>query len=285
MFKAFSLLLLLSLSSLESKSPSKCATELQEILFEPQSYAKEYMTKVAANFNLGKALLFTPQSDSYIQTFEQEWGVTIELFDASNICVNNSQSVCSAVQQEFNYVATVYNITIPEAYILSSLQISFTGTVTSNAGIGNYTLTSPAGTTVILSNQNLCESSNLGTFEIGFADDATGQFICDSPNEGAIISPTEPLSTFNGESTLGIWALNLSALSENLVNIVTFTYCQTNTNTTCPRDAMKALTNLPGFRYDSGSQTVYYTEDIFDDFGNFKQVTISRPVNGIFVKK
>ena len=62
----------------------------------------------------------------------------------------------------------------------------------------------------------------------------------------------------------------------------TLSYSQTNSAINCPRDVMKALTNIPGYRYDFGNGIVYYTEELFDKYGNFKQVTISRPVNGLY---
>lgn len=87
------------------------------------------------------------------------------------------------------------------------------------------------------------------------------------------------MSTFNGERTVGPWVL--TGTGDLVVLLIQLNYCQLGPFN-CPRDVMKALTNIPGFRIDSG--IVYYTEDVFDAFGNFKQVTISRPIDGLYSK-
>lgn len=292
-FKALAFTLLSSLALIRADvDKSKCSAELQGIVFEPQTYGKDYMSKVAANFNRGKALLFTSQADSYINSFQQEWGVTVSIADAPAICkvvtVNPDCSSTTAVPTQGGGVFRPITFTFPvtDNYIISSLSVNFTGNTGGTSGTGAYSLSSPANTVVNL-NVNDCFSGTpaaASVFRLGFEDGASGQIDCaDLPTE-VVINPIEPLSTFNGESTSGSWILTLTQNPEATITGVTLNYCQAVPipAVNCSRDKMKALTNIPGYRYDSVTQTVYWTEDVFDAFGNFKQVTFSRPINNIY---
>lgn len=101
-----------------------------------------------------------------------------------------------------------------------------------------------------------------------------------------MINPVDPLSTFNGEDTLGNWMLTLSD-DTIILDEITLNYCgSSGSGTSCSRDVMKALTNFPGYRYDPSTQMAYYTQEIFDQFGNFKQVTLARQVvDGLCINK
>ncbi len=272
-----------------SRTPSKCTKDLEAILFEPQSYAKEYMTKVAANLNLGKALLFTPQADSYIQTFEQEWGVTIEIFDAFDICTAVAPALICASTNAGDFQDLVSDIPVTDNFVISSLSINITGAAGAG-GLGAYSLTSPASTVVQLCD-NLCsiETPTSG-FTVGFADEGASNFDCNQLLSNQILDPIQPLSAFNGESTAtaGTWVLTMNAQVEAGALAATLTYCYVSSGpapgSACSRGAMRAVTNVPGFTYNPYTQTVYCTEDIFDAFGNFKKVTISRSINGIYLK-
>ncbi len=288
MFKSLALTLLSALAAVEAVS-EKCTNELGGIVYEPQTYAREYMTKVAANFNLGRAALFTPQADSYISSFEQDWGVTIQVLDADSICLTNIVTNCStALSEPLKSLLT----SDPELYIpignnvtISSISISIEGQVPGSGGFGTYNLTSPSGTVVELSATPICVGESIDDyFNLIFTDDAPSTYDCATQNSSIILAPTQPLSIFAGEYSGGFWNLTSSIVEGSLYS-AQITYCQSSSDITCSRDAMKALTNIPGYRYDSGSQMVYYTEDVFDAFGNFRQVTISRPINGLYLKK
>ena len=70
------------------------------------------------------------------------------------------------------------------------------------------TLTSPAGTSIVLFNNSCDDFRNVAaTF-----DDSAQAFVCSSvaPAIQGIVKPLGLLSSFNGESTLGIWVLTVS---------------------------------------------------------------------------
>ena len=285
----FAALLSAFVGAKEIIDPSKCAAELQGALFEPQTYAKDYMQKVAANFKIGSALLFSPNANSYINSFENEWGVTVSINDALNICGATTENTCysTVVNDPIDPNPGEYTFSITDDIVISSLNISITGAAGGDGGLGTYTLTSPANSAVLLSDTNICGGTSTdAAFSIGFADGSTETITCspEGQNAGTVLAPTNSLSNLNGESTLGDWLLTVTG-AEVVISSITLNYCSSSSSTSCSRDVMKALTNIPGFRFDSATQTVYYTEDIFDQFGNFKQVTISRPINGIYLKK
>lgn len=288
MLKSLALTLVSVFAAVEAVS-EKCTNELGGIVYEPQTYAREYLTKVAANFNLGRDALFTPQADSFIQSFEQEWGVSIQVLDADSICLTNTVTNCSTAffspdkaltEVPFVPIPVENNVTI------SSIVVNAGGIVINVAGLGSYNLTSPSGTTIVLSADNICSSqSSSGNFSLVFTDDAPSLYNCATQSSGIILAPTQPLSTFVGEYSGGNWLLYFDLPDGASLEEVSIDYCQSISKTTCTRDAMKALTNIPGYRYDSGTQMAYYTEEVFDAFGNFKQVTISRAINGLYLKK
>jgi hypothetical protein len=270
---------------------SKCSAELQGILYEPLTYGKDYMTKVAAEFNKGKALLFTAQADSYIAKFEQQWGVTVNTKSPLNICsAYVTNTIITSIPVSFNNSIFDYSFSIPasEAFIIENLTIAVTGNTGGNRGLGRYILTPPSsiGPSIALSEINFCLwSSTNGPFSLGFADGATGVIECTAQNAGTVVAPYEPLSQLNGQNSTGEWVLNAVNGEGLSVYTITLTNSQSNYTNSCSRDVMKALTNIPGYRYDRNEQTAYYTEDVFDANGNFKQVTISRPISGMIVKK
>jgi hypothetical protein len=269
---------------------SKCSAELQGIVFEPQTYGKDYMTKVASEFNRGKALLFTAQADSYISTFEQQWGVTVTTESPFNICSALTANTTTRIPVTLTPSGPYYYFTIPEgeAFTIQDLTIDVTGNPFGSAGWGNYALTTPAsiGSVVITLMFNTCAgSSTTGPLSLGFADGGTGSIDCDNQNAGTIVAPVDSLAQLNGLSSAGDWTLFAYNGNNLLIDTLTLTNSQTAFPISCSRDVMKALTNIPGYRYDSATQTAYYTEDVFDSNGNFKQVTISRSISGMIVKK
>ncbi|MBX2893501.1 MAG: proprotein convertase P-domain-containing protein [Saprospiraceae bacterium] len=68
-------------------------------------------------------------------------------------------------------------------------------------------LISPAGTNVLLFKER-CASYN-GPFNIGFDDSSNGAFGCPPPNNGSMAKPAEALSAMNGESSAGVWTLQV----------------------------------------------------------------------------
>ncbi len=277
--KTMLLVLLFSIFAvISAQTPAKCARKLQAALYEPQIEAKNYLKKLTANLKTGSALLFTPQAASYLAQFEQQWGVNVTLSEAPNICKEftpepnctvftenqpNSQAVFEVPELQFTYITVTFN-----------------GTVTTNAGIGNYQLIGPGQDSIelTLNASNICYGNiAAGSFSIGFADGSTTYFNCASPNSGTVLAPDEPLSTFDGVNTEGNWTLIRQGGNAQF-DIANLNFCfQPASIMICSRDVMKALTNIPGFRIDSGM--AYYTEDIFDQFGNFKQITIRYLVN------
>jgi subtilisin-like proprotein convertase family protein len=69
------------------------------------------------------------------------------------------------------------------------------------------TLTSPAGTSVVLYQEN-CFSTN--TIDLGFDDDAPRNIVC-PPDDQRVFIPVGTLADFNGEDTFGTWTLSVSA--------------------------------------------------------------------------
>lgn len=70
------------------------------------------------------------------------------------------------------------------------------------------TLTSPAGTEVILFDQDCGNTLNL---ELGFDDDAPSEITC-PPDDGIVNQPVGDLASFNGESTQGEWVLTMDVV-------------------------------------------------------------------------
>ncbi len=286
MLRSIALPLLSVFTLLNARSANKkCARELQATLYEPQTYARDYLVKVATAFNTKKPFLFTSQADSYIQSFEQKWGVTVAVKDAFNICSRDLGADCNSTTIAPTPLGSaVYTFNITDDVIITSLSINVTGNSGGNSGLGAYNLTSPAGTLIQLSSTNICAGNSNGTipFTIGFSDSSSlTDITCPAQqNEGLILTPTQPLSTFNGESTQGTWTLVANNGGEIVISLITLNYCA-GSGAFCPRDVMKSTIGAPGFRYDAGTQSVYYTEDVFDAFGNFKQITFSRPISGL----
>jgi subtilisin-like proprotein convertase family protein len=73
-------------------------------------------------------------------------------------------------------------------------------------------LTSPSGTTVTLISSKCSDGKNL---DATFDDLGLAEIVCSStsPAISGVLKPTEPLSAFNGESTMGTWTLSLTDIS------------------------------------------------------------------------
>ena len=71
------------------------------------------------------------------------------------------------------------------------------------------TLISPAGTEVVLFDQN-CGGTN--RVYIGFDDDAPSDILC-APDDGIVFKPFSPLSVLAGENTFGVWTLRVKVIT------------------------------------------------------------------------
>lgn len=71
------------------------------------------------------------------------------------------------------------------------------------------TLISPAGTEVILFDQNCGNTINL---VLGFDDEAPSNIIC-PPDDGIVFKPVQPLSAFQGENTFGNWTMRVRVMT------------------------------------------------------------------------
>lgn len=66
----------------EYRSSKKCSLELQAALNYPHTPAADYLIKIAHRFNAAGEVLYTPNNVSYIQNFQQTYGVNIKVFDS-----------------------------------------------------------------------------------------------------------------------------------------------------------------------------------------------------------
>lgn len=118
--------------------------------------------------------------------------------DGAGLPVNISTSVVQTVTSEL----TMYDdLAIADINVNVALDHTYLADLT-------VTLTSPAGTTVVLFNNSCDDFRNVSaTF-----DDSGQAFICSAvaPAIQGTVKPLGLLSTFNGESTLGNWVLTVS---------------------------------------------------------------------------
>jgi subtilisin-like proprotein convertase family protein len=89
---------------------------------------------------------------------------------------------------------TISDLNIPNI----KLRYNFASKVT-------LTLTSPAGTSVVLYQEN-CFSTN--AIDLGFDDDAPQDIVC-PPDDQRVFIPVGTLADFNGEDTFGTWVLTI----------------------------------------------------------------------------
>jgi subtilisin-like proprotein convertase family protein len=143
---------------------------------------------------------------------------------ATNSCGNGAySSVFSFTTENFicnTYASTNVPIVIPSA---SAATVTSTLNITDNITIdklnvsnlvGTHTyisdlivsLTSPAGTSVILFSQ-ICTTQD--DFNVKFDDDAPSATLPCPPIDGNYYRPNQPLSAFNGETSQGIWTLTI----------------------------------------------------------------------------
>ncbi len=187
--------------------------------------------------------------------------------------------------QYYSEGSASYDINVPEDFVFTELTVFVTGNPESSAGLGSYTLVKVPVAAGLASNVICTGQTHAGPFSLGFADGGAANFDCSNQNSGSYIAPDIPLSTFVGQNSSGTWSMNAGNSVGLVLNSITLTFSRPSWQINCSRDVMKALTNIPGFRYDSVTQTAFYSEEFFDSEGNMKMVTISRPIGGLFVKK
>ena len=180
------------------------------------------MAKVAAQFNRSKALLFTSQADSYVDSFQQEWGVSITIAEPSSICQSEaSQLTCFDFGEIFSgggaQVApggeNLFTTTIqsPVPYPLVSLELkrlggSYTGSTPQNFFFAATLVAPDASEAVLVSSSNGCQTqeynfsmSDAGTQPVGTADGTCAGLSVDPRSNYA---PIDAFSTFYGKTLL-----------------------------------------------------------------------------------
>lgn len=66
----------------EYRSSKKCSLELQSALNYPHTPAADYLIKIANRFYAAGEVLYTLNNISYIQNFQQTYGVNVKVFDS-----------------------------------------------------------------------------------------------------------------------------------------------------------------------------------------------------------
>ncbi len=134
--------------------------------------------------------------------------------------------------------------------------------------IGNHTwindltisLTSPAGTTVILFG-TICDDEN--NFNLSFDDDAANSNYPCPPNDGGIYQPQESLATFNGEDPNGTWTLSISDSFDQDGGALTnweLEICEAESVVQCLADIVISDTHSTGIIIDEASNSISSTE-------------------------
>lgn len=63
-------------------SRNKCSKHLEEIVYQPESTSRNYLTRLAAQINIASPVLWTPSNTSFLENFENSYGVSIVVYDA-----------------------------------------------------------------------------------------------------------------------------------------------------------------------------------------------------------
>jgi hypothetical protein len=125
MYKSLLVALLSTFALVRSSASEKCTAELAGIVYAPETYARDYMLKVAANFNIGSAMLFTPNAQSYIDSFEQQWGVTVEIGEPFAICRVSDDDITacghSSMSSTINFPGFTYSSTTQNVYLTEDI--------------------------------------------------------------------------------------------------------------------------------------------------------------------
>ncbi len=98
---------------------------------------------------------------------------------------------------------------IEETGIISDVNIPFVKAVYQPVNSLRLTLVSPAGTEVILFDQNCANTQDL---RLGFDDDSPNEITC-PPDDGIVFRPVESLSAFEGEQLQGEWTMRVKVVT------------------------------------------------------------------------
>ena len=74
----------------------------------------------------------------------------------------------------------------------------------------DFMLTSPAGTTIRLDDNDNCDFEQKTGFDVNFDDDATAQVTCNDWSSAGVYKPLDALSSFTGENGTGTWTLTVT---------------------------------------------------------------------------
>lgn len=99
-------------------------------------------------------------------------------------------------------------IEVEASGIINDLNIPFIRANYQGVNSLRITLISPAGTEVIIYDQNCGATANL---RIGFDDNAPSAIVC-PPDDAIVFKPINPLSAFIGENTQGTWTLKVAVI-------------------------------------------------------------------------
>ena len=88
---------------------------------------------------------------------------------------------------------------------------------TNYSGDLDFTLTSPAGTTIRLDDDDDCALEQKPGFDVNFDDDGAAPVGCNDWNSGGIFQPLDPLASFAGENANGAWTLTVTDSFPDLI--------------------------------------------------------------------
>jgi hypothetical protein len=107
-------------------------------------------------------------------------------------------------------------------------------------------------------------------------------------SNGLDFQPTTPFTQFTGVEAFGVWKLGFHPADDyGFLRSFSVNYCISSGASSCSfsSDIARANLNVPGYRYDAASGTIYYTSVLHDTQGQLLYATISRSVEGMFIKK
>ena len=281
-------------------STEKCKFELQNVLADPQTYSQNYLRTLSGRLAQFTNLLFTNQANSIVDAFEQEYGVNVQLKSPFPTCQSDGTAqACYSLPLEIES-ATLngeYPFAIPQSGPITSISITnIIGQAASSKksmlDIDFFTISlQPPGLIPAQILVPACQVPDTQNFNFGLSDTSTTAFSCDAVDSATVLLPTSPLSQFNGLEANGEWKLIISGADIGFFTGFTFNYCVTgsaaSSTPTCSvsSDIARANINVPGYRYDATDGNVYYTTILRSAQGQELYATISRSVEGMFIKK
>lgn len=295
----------LSLARCDSASVELCKAELNSVLADPWTYSEGYLYQISEKLKVFSGLLFTPQVDSVIANFEQEFGVNVELQQSFPACSTQAPSICNAVNNTYDAgsgsistFGTNFSIEVLDSGSLTTASFSIIeGTVGGSKAILavdqfiNMTLISPSGLSVPIL-ESTCTVAPDTNFNFGLVDTSPIPFSCSDINAtlSLAFTPTNLFNTFAGQEVYGNWTLNAVAGDVAYFLTLFFNYCYEDPNfvpqpCSYTSDMSRSNLNIPGYRYDAGTGMAYFTTLIRNCQGQEMYATISRSVANMIIKK